>query len=103
MREKERYALPHVVVYVEYVVYVGHPYVELQLSAGGGTPGVGASIRQARRGDKGSVHRAEVRTPGIEAALKPACICDMQRTERAQCLHEDKKRAGENLSPWPWR
>ncbi len=31
MREKERYALPHVVVYVEYVVYVGHPYVELQL------------------------------------------------------------------------
>jgi hypothetical protein len=33
MREKERYALPHVVVYVEYVVYVGHPYVELQLRA----------------------------------------------------------------------
>ncbi len=31
MRGKERDALPHVVVYVEYVVYVGHPYVELQL------------------------------------------------------------------------
>ena len=33
MRGKERDALPHVVVYVEYVVYVGHPYVELQLTA----------------------------------------------------------------------
>ncbi len=34
MRGKERDALPHVVVYVEYVVYVGHPYVELQLIGG---------------------------------------------------------------------
>ena len=31
MREKKRRALQHVVAYVEYVVYVGHPYVELQL------------------------------------------------------------------------
>ncbi len=37
MREKERYALPHVVVYVDYVVYVGHPYVELQLMSKAGT------------------------------------------------------------------
>ncbi len=47
MREKERYALPHVVVYVEYVVYVGHPYVELQLNTGEDTPPVAGSVRHA--------------------------------------------------------
>ena len=31
MREKEHQALQYVVVYVEYVVYVGHPHIELQL------------------------------------------------------------------------
>ena len=31
MREKKHQILQHVVVYVEYVVYVGHPHVELQL------------------------------------------------------------------------
>jgi hypothetical protein len=41
MRGKERDALPHVVVYVEYVVYVGHPYVELQLMDSGGIFRVG--------------------------------------------------------------
>ena len=32
MREKKHQALQHVVVYVEYVVYLGHPHVELQLT-----------------------------------------------------------------------
>jgi len=31
MREKKHQVLQHVVVYVEYVVYLGHPHVELQL------------------------------------------------------------------------
>jgi len=33
MREKKHPALQHVVAYGEYVVYAGHPYVELQLTA----------------------------------------------------------------------
>ena len=41
MREKKRQALQHVVAYVAYVVYVGHPHVELQLMDSGGIFRVG--------------------------------------------------------------
>ncbi len=47
MREKKRRALQHVVAYVEYVVYVGHPHVELQLNTGGSTSTVVARVAYA--------------------------------------------------------
>ncbi len=65
MRGKERDALPHVVVYVEYVVYVGHPYVELQLRAREGTLPVHIAVETA------TMARRHTKTgPNTESTVK---------------------------------
>jgi len=85
MREKKRRALQHVVAYVAYVVYVGHPHVELQLRVREGTLPIEMAVETA------AIVRKNLKTgPNADSIVKiGTCINHRLRLSVARlCLVE---------------